>query len=197
MLKIGLSALLLIFLFSCEEAKKRNETKQVVTSSNETAPEPIPNIFLPDSVREQLMKNVHFDFSARRIKGSHAIDVDAVIRNNNKDTIYFLVESCGGLETMLKYNDSIFDLSNTIYCNTSTLITFKIPPMSKCSFSPTIHEKKWEKDLRLGYSFTLLKGEYYDWDYNIYLRRADFKTPLYYMLKNAETVKWVTRKIAN
>ncbi|TDL99635.1 MAG: hypothetical protein C4K58_07010 [Flavobacteriaceae bacterium] len=98
------------------------------------------------------IKNIRFDFSARRINVNHTILVNATLHNDNANAIYFLTESCSEEQNFLNFDKDKFILSSSIFCNMSFPRLIKIEPYSKYEFQTQFVGTN-ETKIKLGFDF--------------------------------------------
>jgi len=101
-----------------------------------------------------IINDVRFDISTRRIHSfKEAIEIKAIIFNNNIDTIYFLTSTCEGEQYSLRYDTAKFILTPFMNCNASYPRLQKLLPKGQHDFIAHFRFKDKETEIKLGFDF--------------------------------------------
>lgn len=133
-----LFSILLALLFSCNIDSNNHQHRKYSQNILENRANPI--------------NNVRLDFTAHKKKDfNDIIEVNAVLFNDNIDTVYFLSSSCFGEQYSIQYDTSKFILNPLTHCQMSIPIIRKIAPKSKHIFQGHFKSVKKETKIKLGF----------------------------------------------
>lgn len=97
-------------------------------------------------------ENLWLGVSAKRSsKSNNTIEVEAILFNDNPDTIYFLSTSCKGVQSLLQYDTTKFTLILFRKCNSSYLCVDTIKPYGQLEFKTHFKNLTNEFKIKLGF----------------------------------------------
>jgi hypothetical protein len=115
--------------------------------------------FLVSSLLTFAQENIEFQYTMKRDSvDSSLIRIEAKIINRANEKIYFLSESCNGLDYYLKTNVSNIEPYIMIHCNASYPRKIKINPRSEYIFHSLIRDEKELKEIGLTLTFVQLNS---------------------------------------
>ncbi len=105
-------------------------------------------------------ENLEFNFIASRDSSSSSLlHIDGKIINKSDKSIFFLSESCNGLDYYLKTKHTDAYIFLAVHCNATYPRKIEIKPQAEYSFSTSIHETESIEILELTLTFVELKPD--------------------------------------
>lgn len=139
--------------FSCNNSSQEKKTTDIETIEELKQEE--KEINAPKKVKQSIIDNVEFDFNLEKKLENRMPkhELKGVLKNNNKDTVYFLSQTCYSEYASLQYDESKFMIWTGISCYVSNPIVYKIAPNEEHRFEAGLDVKQKTKTIKLGFDF--------------------------------------------
>lgn len=132
--------LLLILTSSCKNPETGSPSDKSISALHDSLAAPL--------------KNIRFSYVATRINDpGETIEVNALLINENPDTVYFLSTTCFGEQYSLVYDTTTFKSTPKVLCHTSGPKIISIPPGGKYEFGAHFRPTNQATKIKLGFDF--------------------------------------------